>query len=450
SYCPEGENPVNLKNAFGVVTHGLKMADVGEWLYRITGKSEYQDYATYLYRAFSTFGINRAFNDLRYPYLVEKDSLFTGHGVHTYEHFRTLVNAWYHTGYPELEQAYDNAVYKLEKAILPSGAGHGNEWLAGLEADPTYTHTEYCTMLEFRNSLASMFQKTGDVKYADHAEKLTFNGMMGFRNADGTAITYGKGDNCYKLDSQYHGEHETHKDVRYKYSPTHSDPAVCCVPNYSRNYPYYLDQMWLKATDGLVASMYGPSELKTNIEGVNVSINQITNYPFSDKITFEIVVDNPATFALYFRKPAWSEKVVVEVSGATPEESAGMLKVKKTWKTGDVITLTFVHNPKWQEVVGEEVYAQRGPLVYALPIAHREEVIKNYEFGNFKDYHCYPLNEDYKSVGISVSEDLRFEYDELSPGENPWNQQLPKLKINKTELVPLGSTVLRRVTFPKQ
>ena len=51
-------------------------------------------------------------------------------------------------------------------------------------------------MLELRNSFASIFQKTGDLSFADKAEKLTFNGIMGFRNKEGTAITYGKPDNC--------------------------------------------------------------------------------------------------------------------------------------------------------------------------------------------------------------------------------------------------------------
>ncbi|MEM6380779.1 MAG: beta-L-arabinofuranosidase domain-containing protein, partial [Bacteroidota bacterium] len=214
AYGPEGTHPFLLKNAFGGVTHGLMMTDVCEMLFSITGNSEYQDFATYLYRDFSRFGVNRAFNDLRYPFLMQKDSLFTGHGVHTYEHFRSLINAYYHTGYPELGEALDNALYKLDKVVLPSGAGHGNEWLAGLEADPTFTSSEFCTMYEFRTSLLHMFQKTGDIGFADHAEKLTYNGMMGFRNEDGTAITYGKGDNCYILDGKHHGEHKAHDDVR--------------------------------------------------------------------------------------------------------------------------------------------------------------------------------------------------------------------------------------------
>ena len=190
SYSPEGKNPFDLKNAFGGVTHGLMLTDVCESLFRITENQKYQDYATYLYRAFSTYSINRSFNDLRYPYLKERDSLFEGHGVHTYEHIRTMANAYYNTGYPELAEAYENMLFKLDPCLLPSGAGHADEWILKLNADPNTTAAEYCGMLELRNSYASLLQKTGDVSFGDAAEQLTFNGMLGARNFDGTALTY--------------------------------------------------------------------------------------------------------------------------------------------------------------------------------------------------------------------------------------------------------------------
>lgn len=450
AYGPQGQNPFELKNAFGGVTHGLMLTDVCETLHRITGKRTYRDYATYLYEAFSTYNINRAFNDLRYPSLLAKDSLFTGHGVHTYEHFRTLVAAYYHTGYPELKTAYDNALHKLNKAILPSGAGHGNEWLLGVEADPTYTSTEYCSMLELRNSLSALFQKTGATKFADQAEKLTYNGMMGFRNAEGTAITYGKGDNCYILDGHHHGPEETHVDVRYKYSPTHSDPAVCCVPNYARNYPYFLDQLWLRAPDGLVAAMYAPSTLQTTVAGTEVTIHQITNYPFSDQIQLVLELVRPQRFALYFRQPEWTESMVVRSKESTESSKSGFLRIEKEWQTGDTVHVEFEQAVRAQQLTDSTHYFQRGALVYAYSIPHREETIKEYPNSDFRDYYCFPQTDVYRTIKLPASAPIRFSYQEITPGKNPWYVDLPMLQIGETELVPMGSTVLRRVTFPKE
>jgi len=438
-YGPEGRHPFRLENAFGGVTHGLMITDVCEWLYRLTGDITYQEYATFLYKAFSTYNINRAFNDLRYPFLVERDSLFTGHGVHTYEHFRTMAQAYYATGYPELKTAFDNAIYKLDQVLLPSGAGHGNEWLLGIPADPTYTTTEYCTMLELRNSLASLYQKTGDLRFADQAEKLTYNGMLGFRNAEGTALTYGKGDNCFILDGHHHGEGEATADVRYKYSPTHSDPAVCCVPNYSRNLPYFLDQMWLKAEEGLVAAMYGPCMLQTEVNGAFVIIRQQTRYPYEDAVVFTLELDAPTEFSLYFRKPAWSKTLTFSPDYETTTIPNGLICITKTWEPGESFTLTFEQNIQHQVAQNEEVYFQRGPLVYALEIPHKEQTIKEYEQGKFRDYYALPIDNAHQSIQLDLNTlTYRFE-----AGTSP------QLVLNEDlRLIPLGKTVLRRLTFP--
>lgn len=455
-YGPEGRHPFLLENAFGGVTHGLMITDVCEVLHRITGEPAYQDYATWLYKAFSTYNINRAFNDLRYPFLLHKDSLFTGHGVHTYEHIRTLVNAYYHTGYAELGTAYEHAVFKLNQVILPSGAGHGNEWLLGMPADPNTTSTEYCCMLELRNSLSSIFQKTGDIRFADQAEKLTYNAMLGSRNEDGTAMVYGKGDNCFVLDGQHHGADGSHADPRFKYSPTHSDPAVCCAPNYARNLPYFLDQMWLKAEDGFVAAMYGPSILETEVNGVKVSIHQNSDYPFHDVLRFDVFVEEPVEFALYFRKPHDLKNMFINIKGGwedvkkdggTYTQEGDFSVVRKKWYNGEPLGIILRHEMKEKSLPNGEVYVQRGPIVYALPIPHENKTIKEYGLKGFKDYYSLPQNELHRSLQIPRDADFVFNGEKGHKLEGKfWNAE--RESIQTVELVPMGKTVLRRVSFP--
>lgn len=442
-YNKDARNPFDLKNAFGGVTHGLMITDVCETLYRITGEQVYQDYAAYLYRAYSTYNVNRAFNDIRYSHLKDKEAPFTAHGVHTYEHLRTLLNAYHVTGYDELKTAFENAMYKLDNCILPSGTGHAMEWIAGLNAEPTTTAAEYCSMLELRNFYGTAAQKTGDIAFADQAEKLTFNAMLGARNQDGTAIAYGKPDNCYKLDGK--SLDGTEKEVRYKYSPTHSEPAVCCVPNYTRNLTYYLDQMWGAKEDGLTALLYGPSKLTTTIEGNEITIEQITNYPFSDKIEFKITTDNPAVFTLYFRKPDWSKGIAFKEY--SPELADGFYQIKKTWKTGDMITLQFENEVQAKTFTNGEVYFQRGPLVYALDIPYARENIKTYELKGFNDYYCLPQNKDFQSLQLDKN-NLDFKF--IGGNNLSLKGDAIDTRTDKTttiRLIPMGKTVLRKITF---
>ena len=80
------------------------LVDVCETLERITGKGEYLDYASYLYQEFSKYPLNRAFNDLRLPYLLKVDSAYESHAVHTYEHLRALAAAYYRSNDPRLRK----------------------------------------------------------------------------------------------------------------------------------------------------------------------------------------------------------------------------------------------------------------------------------------------------------------------------------------------------------
>jgi DUF1680 family protein len=452
-YNETSKNPFDLKNEFGGVTHGLMLTDVCETLYRITGKTIYQNYATYLYKAFSTYAINRSFNDLRYPFLMEKDALFEGHAVHTYEHIRSMVNAYFNTGYPELETAYYNMLAKLEPCRLPSGAGHGNEWIAKLEANPDHTGSEYCAMLELRNSYGSLLQKTGNVKFADEAEKLTYNAMLGARNRNGTAITYGKTDNCYVLDGKHHQDGKTIEDPRYKYSPTHSEPAVCCVPNYGKNLPTFLDQMWMKKRDGIAAVMFGPSELTAEIDGSNVTIEQITNYPQSDNITFKFKMDVPKKFVFYVRKPNWSSGIKDETTFAG--FSDGYYVVARKWNNGDTLSVTFKNEINVKSFNNNSSYIQRGPIVYAFDIPHREEVIKTYSDSKFKDYYCFPYSQDF--ANLELTQDSKFTLSSKGSSDsfytNNWYLEGDFFDSSANEnirvkLIPMGKTILRRVTFP--
>ena len=447
AYGPDRKNPFDLENAFGGVTHGVMFTDVCESLYRITKKTVYLDYATYLYRAFSSVSINRSFNDLRYPFLMEKDNLFEGHAVHTYEHLRAMTQAYYNTGYPELKIAFNNMLEKLDRCILPSGAGHGNEWIAKLEAHPTHTSAEYCSMVELRNSYGSLLQKTGKITFADAAEKLTYNALLGFRNENGTAIAYGKSDNCFILNGQQNKNGEASPDPRYKYSPTHSEPAVCCVPNYGRNLSYFLNQMYMKSPKTISVLMYGPSKLTTYINNTKVTVEQITQYPWENKITFSITTAKPLKFKLMLRYPKWSKRVQCS-NQSLFTQNGDFIEINKVWGMNQKFDLMF-DNPLLEKKARDgTVYLQKGPLIYAYEIPHVEKSIKQYTNTQFTDYYCFPANRQFE--GLKASKKTPFG-STSKDGKIVGNFYDSKQnKSITTQLVPMGKTVLRRVTFPKQ
>lgn len=460
-YGPEGREPFDVEVDYGGVSHGLMMTDVCESLFRITGDTRYNDYAVFLYRNFSKYPITRNMNDMRYETLLGSDSLFQGHSAHTYEHLRTILLAYYLTGYPQLKLAYGNALKKLRTCILPSGAGFGNEWIGNEIADPDTTAAEFCGMIELREFYLSALQKSGDTAFADAAEKLTYNAMQGARNEDGSAITYCKTDNCHILNCTAPQHEFEEDDPRYKYSPTHRDAAVCCNPSYSRSLPYFVQSMWMRAEDGLAVVLYGPSRLKTEWKDVEVEIQALTHYPFEDRVEFTISTSEPVEFSIYVRKPDWSDRLEIDVSGARIEPVDGYYKVTKSWSVGDRLVVNFENAIFPVEANNGEFALQRGPLVYALEIPHSEEVIKEYDLEGFRDYYCFPEDESFKNLSFTTGEagsGFTYQPGTLPDAGYPWflsgtslTGQLVDLEteeVKEFQLVPMGGTILRQVTFP--
>ncbi len=202
--------------------------------------------------------------------------------------------------------------------------------------------------------------------------------------------------------------------------------------------------------------MYGPSELSTMINDSKIQIHQKTNYPLSDKITYELSMDSPQEFTFYFRKPNWSTKL--NFSEKSNYEN-GYYSIKKRWKNGDTIELSFENTIEVKEFQNGENYFQRGPIVYAYEIPHTEESIKDYEIEGFRDYYCFPSNDDYKTL-TSKGDNSDFVHINNNPNPiNPWYSgdyfiegnlfDQKTMSTQQKKLVPMGSTVLRKVSFSK-
>jgi DUF1680 family protein len=318
-------------------------------------------------------------------------------------------------------------------------------------------------MLELRNFYASALQKSGRASFGDRAEILTFNSMQGARSADGKGLTYCKTDNCYVLDKKSPHSGFTEADPRYKYSPTHQDAAVCCNPNYGRNLPYYVGHMWKKTADGVAAVLYGPATLTTPLAGGVLSVREETNYPYSDEIDF-IFNSAPATaVSIHLRKPGWAGTVSAEASGATVTERGDYLVVRKRWAPGDRIRLSLRPEIQRHELPNGEAWLQRGPLVYALGIPSRSEDTRTYAGTGFTDYVVFPTEETFRTLAFEAAapgQTFGFSFVPAPAGTMPWSEATPRLSgglvdrstgaTKKVTLLPMGATVLRKVTFPRQ
>ncbi|NIB38123.1 glycosyl hydrolase [Pseudomaricurvus alkylphenolicus] len=458
-HYPIGEStPFKVEKPFAGVGHGLTFTDTLDRLYQLTGKREYMDYALWLYQDYNQHDLEEV--DIHYDNLMNPDYRFKGHGVHTYEHLRSLVTAYYASGNPQLKAALDAYLEKLDTVLTPSGGPIGDEWVAHRHAHASDTGYEYCSIHELLASYTQLLQKEGTSAWADRIEWLLFNAGQGARHPEESAIAYCKTDNSLSMEGKLHShgpDDPGHAQTRFKYSPVHKDVAVCCVPNAGRIYPYFVNSMWLRHDRGLVASLYGPSEVDTEVNGVGVKILESTNYPFEFGASFTISVEEPVNFEILLRKPAWMTDMELNAAGAEIDASGEYIRLQKTWQNGDRIDVQFEADVQQHQDLNNDYYLSHGPLVYALPLSGEETVTKTFPLDGFHNFQYAPATPEqsgYQYVTGSAPE-FKFSRAPLDP-QKPWATELSltgALYNNTTRdletvnLVPIGNTILRKVTF---
>lgn len=425
----------------GGLSHGLTITDTYYFLYKETGEKKYIDYAVWLYESASDEPIFHS--DIPYRNMLNKGYRLMFHGVHTYEHIRALAIAKHFGNDEKYNRAYEAYLKKVEPCLTPSGGPTGNEWISGNYADATKYGYEYCSIQELFHSWVFLYELTGNFDFLEKAERLFWNAGFGAHHPTESLITYLKTDNSYRLLSAFDpkdiGKPE-YIHYGYKYSPTHQDMAVCCVPNAGRLFPYYVSASWQKTEQGLIKLLYAPSVIEENINGNTVKITEDSNFPYSGKMKFTVETDKASTFTLSFRKPEWCDKFECTLPYVISEDG-NIISITKEW-TNEDFTLNFIYEIKENEDLLGEIFLTYGPMVMALDIPSREIIAGTHTLPDFYDKEYAPLDEEFRGLIY------------LTGSTEPQGENISAMFKNSDgdilirQLVPMGKTILRRVTFP--
>ena len=122
-------------------------------------------------------------------------------------------------------------------------------------------------------------------------------------------------------------------------------------------------------------------------------------------------------------------------------------------------------NFKVQQVLqndGKQAYYQWGPLVFALKFDEKKKILEELAAtsgasSGFYEYSISPVDTTGWSYLAKKGEKFQLHFTDNELSEYPWNSPAVYLKGNlytakkepvEVKLVPLGSTILRRTTFP--
>ncbi|MBL0161210.1 MAG: glycoside hydrolase family 127 protein [Bryobacterales bacterium] len=79
----------------------------------------------------------------------------------------------------------------------------------------------------------------------------------------------------------------------------------CCQHNTAMGWPYYAQRLWMASGgDGLAAVFYAPNTVTARwAGGAPVTIEETTDYPFGETVTFVVKTTGSARFPLSLRVP---------------------------------------------------------------------------------------------------------------------------------------------------
>ncbi|MCC6232291.1 MAG: glycoside hydrolase family 127 protein [Verrucomicrobiales bacterium] len=281
----------------------------------------------------------------------------------------------------------------------PQGMYGGDEPLHG--TDPTQG-VELCSVVEMMFSLETLLGITGDLRLAEHLERLAYNALPAQTTPDFTARQYFQSANQVLVsrarrnfyEDDYHGGTDTCFGLLTGYP--------CCTCNLHQGWPKFLQSLWFGTTDhGLAALVHGPSEVTARLgsPATRVRVVADTAYPFEDTLRFTVQPERPVAFPFRLRIPAWADRFTLRVNGESTnlEPIQGVVTLARTWSAADRVELQFQTSTRVSRWHENSVAVERGPLVYALRI-----------------------QEDWKRESTG---DAFGEYLEVHPG-SPWNYGL--------------------------
>ena len=446
-------------------------------MYRTTGDVRYRDLAKKLVDV-RGISVGSDDNSDRYPFREMKE--VQGHAVRANYLFAGVADLYAETGDPTLmttlNRMWDDVVnYKM---YITGGCGAlhdgvSNDGTSFNPNDVEKLHQAYGRKYQLPNLTAHnetcanignvlwnwrMLQLTGEAKYADVLELSLYNSVLSGISLDGKKFFY-TNPLAYsaELPFKQRWTKESYNSLNGAAVLEQVGPfpqgmqwsrdrlpyiglSNCCPPNVVRTIAEVNNYLYSLSDDGLWFNLYGSNVLNTKWKNNTINIRQETAYPWNGDIKLT-VVQAPKNLSLFLRIPSWAAGAKILINGKPSgiAASAGSyVRVKRAWKTGDVVRLQLPMETKLMEAnpLVEETRAQvavkRGPIVYCLEAADLPASVKPFTVGLSlgTKFTAQPI----KIGGASV---MSLTGTATVLNDESWNNQLYREAKKKTKTVPV-------------
>jgi hypothetical protein len=291
---------------------------------------------------------------------------------------------------------------------------------------------ELCAVVEMMFSLEHLLRIVGDARLGDRLESIAYNNLPATITADLRARQYDQQPNQVLCTIAHRDWTQNGDDSNtFGLEPNFG----CCTANLHQGWPKLVASLWMGTPDGgLAALAYGPSIVRHNVAGVEVTIDEETDYPFGDTISFRIRPRQPVSFTLALRLPAWCVSPRLAINGEPADlwVEGGFVRARRTWRDGDVLTLDLPALLHADRRPSGGIAIARGPLVYALRVGEDWRRLPNRDdtTAPFYDWEVYPTTPWNYALAVDPDHSeraLRLERGVIA--DQPFSGQSPPLSL---------------------
>ena len=356
-------------------------------LYLLTGKPEYRDLAKQVFDRYGRAGF----------YLDDPKALPNNTPKFWFVGLHSVVESWllghpamiYEiTGDAKALQASIKGWDYLNQFVMVDGQLTGNELIT---KKVPRAIGEHCTAVTWSITNHELARITGDVKYADMAERCILNAYPGSKSTDTLTLAYMHSANQL-VASEWSHPHNDDYDFelsREYYSTAH--PPLCCNSISPRAMPYYVENSVMQTSAGLAVVYYSPFQATAQVPGAGeVRLAQESNYPFEDEVRIKVTPQRKAEFTIELRVPGWCSSATIEVNGqplAIKVTPGKYESIRRTWMEQDLVVMRMQvpirleefnlsngwsgYSPHPSMVHEPGVAVMRGPLTFAMPVEEK-------------------------------------------------------------------------------
>ncbi len=358
--------------------------------------------------------------------------------------------------------------YLMKRYGTAYGHFNGDECLA---PSSPLRGSELCSVVEAMYSYEVLFAKTENNEWLDRLEVLAYNGLPATISTDMWTHQYVQQVNqvkCVPMNECVFGSVNNEAHI-FGLEPNFG----CCTANFSQGWPKLTLSTFMKTQDGIMAAAVAPAILSDKINGVNVCVEAITEYPFRNAVTYQIKCDKPVEFEFSFRIPSCVKSAEYDGKKVKVGDT---VKIKRIW-ADEKIEVAYNFESELVERPNGLFCLKHGPLLYSVPIKgkytaveyvsngverkypycdYRIEPMSKWNYGFCNDGFEIKINEysvpfSDEKPPISISAHMKEVKWELENGDVC--SELPDLTsvseaIETVELIPYGCTTLRMTEMP--